>query len=294
MANLAARQHGAVAYRQLLELGFSGREIEGLVRTGRLHRVHRGVFAVGHPALTREGRCMAAVLACGSGALLSHWSAAWVWELLHPQDTSIDVLVPRHRRPHTGVRLRAGTVHRGERTIRDGIPITTVPRTLLDLAATANERQLRHATNEAARHGWLNARAIGELLRRHPRRRGVPALRAVLASVSPQTRRTRSDLEDLFLRVCRRYRLPTPISNAEIEGFEVDFHFPGTNLIVELDSYEYHRTPYEFDQDRRRDAQLKKHAYEVLRVSEMWLDSDPSDVAETIRELLGRCALARA
>lgn len=181
-----------------------------------------------------------------------------------------------------------------ESTIRQGIPVTTVPRTLLDLAAVASERQLRRAANQAARAGWLNPRVIAELLDRHRGRPGIAAFRAVTAAVNPQTRRTRSDLEVLFLNGCAKHGLPKPVSNAEIEGFEVDFHFPGTTLLVELDSYEYHRTPHEFDKDRRRDAHLKRKGYEVLRVSEMWLDSDPRGVADTVRDLLGRCALPRA
>lgn len=181
-----------------------------------------------------------------------------------------------------------------ESTIRQGIPVTTVPRTLLDLAAVASERQLRRAANQAARAGWLNPRVIAELLDRHRGRPGIAAFRAVTAAVNPQTRRTRSDLEVLFLNGCAKHGLPKPVSNAEIEGFEVDFHFPGTTLLVELDSYEYHRTPYEFEQDRRRDAHLKRKGYEVLRVGEMWLVSDPGGVADTVRDLLRRCALPRA
>jgi very-short-patch-repair endonuclease len=112
--------------------------------------------------------------------------------------------------------------------------------------------------------------------------------RAATAAINPGTRRTRSDFEDAFLTLCRKHRLPTPDSNTKLAGFEVDFHFPGTNLIVELDSYEYHRTPAEFDADRRKDAALKRKGYEVLRVSDAWFDSDPDGVAQTVRQLLER------
>jgi very-short-patch-repair endonuclease len=164
--------------------------------------------------------------------------------------------------------------------------VTTVPRTLFDLGGEAHRQQLRRAVNQADREGRLNHRAIAELLGRHPRRQGTKALRAVLAAVDPQAHRTRSDLEADFLGLCRRFKLPTPVANAEIEGYEVDMHFPGTNLIVELDSYEYHRTPAEFAADRRKDAHLKTCGYEVLRVADSWLNSDPAAVAATIRKLL--------
>jgi very-short-patch-repair endonuclease len=274
-----------------IDRGWIGRQ----ARLGWLHRLDRGVYAVGYPALTEHGKSMAAVLACGPGAHLAHWRAAKHWDLLQRVPPIIDVVLTGNRTGPKNVRThRVKGLHPNDRTIRHGIPVTTVPRTLLDLAAVANKQQLRRAVNQAARQGWLNKPVLNELIERHRGRRGVTAFRAVIAAVNPQTRRTRSDLEDLFLRVCRKHRLPTPISNAEIEGFEVDFHFPGTTLVIELDSYEYHRTPYELDQDHRRDAHLTDQRYEVLRVSEMWLDSDPQDLAETIRRALRRCALARA
>jgi hypothetical protein len=114
----------------------------------------------------------------------------------------------------------------------------------------------------------------------------MKAFKAVTAAVNPQTGRTRSELEDDFFALCRRYGLPTPINNTEIEAIEVDFHFPGTTLIVELDHYDYHRTPHEFDNDRRRDAHLKTKGFEVLRISDAWLNSDPHRVARTVDQLL--------
>jgi len=292
VAQLAACQHSVVAYWQLVGMGIDRGWIDRQTKLGWLHRLYRGVYAVGHPALTAHGKSMAAVLACGPGAHLGLWHAAKHWELLQRVPPIIDVVLTGNRTGPRNVRThRVKSLHQDECTIRNDIPITTVPRTLIDLAAVANERQLRRAVNNAVRGGWVNRRVIDDLLERHPHRRGITAFRAVIAAVSPQTRRTRSDLEDLFLRVCRKYRLPTPVSNARIEGFEVDFHFPGTRLAIELDSYEYHRTPYELDQDHRRDAHLRDQRYEVLRVSEMWLDSDPRDLAESIRRALSRCAL---
>jgi very-short-patch-repair endonuclease len=134
--------------------------------------------------------------------------------------------------------------------------------------------------------GWLSGRVLDRLYERHRGRPGMKAFKVVTAAINPQTRRTRSELEDDFFALCRRYGLPTPISNTEIEGVEVDMHFSGTRLIVELDCYDYHRTPYEFDSDRRRDAYLKTKGYEILRVSDEWFNSDPGGVAATVAQLL--------
>jgi very-short-patch-repair endonuclease len=176
----------------------------------------------------------------------------------------------------------ATALHASDRTKRDRIPITSVPRTLLDLAAVADERVLRRAVNEADRRGKLNRGAIQDLLERTPRRQGTKALRAVIAAVDPQARRSRSDLELAFLALCRRYGIDQPVMNAKVAGYEVDMHWPGTNLIVEIDSYEYHRTPAEFHNDRRRDADLTTKGYVVIRITDHWLATDPKGVAETI------------
>ena len=241
IAKLADRQHGVVAVWQLLPLGVSRREIERRIESGRLHRVYRGVYAVGHPHLSREGQLMAAVLACGPQAVLSHWSAAEHWELLKTRRPLIAISVAGHRNGHKGLQLhRLRALPPSERTRRGRIPITTVPRTLLDLAATGNTKQLQRAFNEAERRDLLKERAIKETLERHRGRAGMEAFKAVIAAVNPQTRRSRSDLEVAFLELCRCYRLPTPVANSEVEGYEVDMHWPGTRLIVELDTWDYH------------------------------------------------------
>ena len=232
---------------------------------------------------------MAAVLACGSGAVLSHWSAAALWGLLWPLERAIAVWASTHRRGHEGVHVHwARRLDPRDRTIRDGIPVTTVPRTVLDLAAIGNKPTLERATNQADRGGWLGPGILADLRQRHRGRKGMAAFRAATANLTPQTRRTESDLEVAFLALCRKHRLPEPTMNAEVLGFRVDAHFPGTKLVVELDFYGYHRTPAEFDRDRRRDAALKLEGYEVLKVSDAWLDTDPHGVARTVRGLLER------
>jgi len=284
-ALLAGAQHGVVAVWQLLELGLTRRQVERRVAAGGLHRVFRGVYAVGHPATSVEAREMAAVLACGRRAVVSYWTATARWKLLRPVGVIHVSVSSDHRVP--GVQMHFVKLHPDDMTKRDGIPITSVPRTLLDIAGVADERALSRAVNQAERTGWLNRTAIHELLDRNPRRRGTKQLRAVIASVHPATRHTRSDLEVEFLLLLEKYRLPKPLVNAKVHGIEVDFHWTGTKVVVELDSYEYHRTPIERENDRRRDAALKDKGYEVLRVSDAWLDADPAGVANKVRKLLG-------
>jgi very-short-patch-repair endonuclease len=291
LAILAAKQHGVIAFWQLIKLGFGRGAIEHRLRTKRLHRMYKGVYSVGYPPTTVEAWHMAAVLACGEGAVLSHWTAAARWELLRLGRGWPHVSVPGDRRVKEILTHNVKLDPR-ECTRRDRIPITTVPRTLLDLAAVAPLRQLQRAINEADRKGRLNRQEIQEVLERNPRRPGTKALRSLIAALDPQTRRTRSDLEVAFLQLCRDHRIPTPISNGKVEGIEVDFHWPGTNLIVELDSYEYHRTPAEFDRDRRRDAELMAKGYVVLRVSEQWLETDPAGVADAVYSLVTSGSIA--
>lgn len=288
VAVLAGEQHGVVAVWQLIELGLTRRQIERRVEAGWLHRVFRGVYSVGHPAGTAEAREMAAVLACGDGAVLSHWTAGVRWQLIRPAHGPIHVSAPADRKAQRGVFTHKAQLQPQDRTQRDGIPITSVPRTLLDLAAVANERILRRAVNQAERAGRLNRRAIDQLLERNPRQKGRKRLIAVIAAVNPGTRRTRSDLEVAFLELCIKYDIPKPFENAIVEGIDVDMYWPEARLIVELDSYEYHRTPAEFENDRRRDAYLKTKSYEVLRVPEQWLDDEPLELATTVKTLLSR------
>jgi hypothetical protein len=173
-----------------------------------------------------------------------------------------------------------------DRTLRDRIPITTVPRTLLDLAATAPTKQLQRAVNEAERRGLLKEKAMRETLERHHRRPGTARLRSLIAAVDPQAHRSRSDLELDFLSFCRRYGIPIPVLNGQIGEYEVDFHWPGTKLIVELDTWDYHGTTGAFETDRERDTYLAGEGYIVIRVTARRLQTDPAGLAATIRRLL--------
>ena len=289
VAVLASTQHGVVAFWQLIEVGLRPGAIKSRVHAGRLHRIYRGVFAVGHPSLSREGQLIAAVLAYGPDALLGQWSAAELWKFTSNSRPLIDVVSAADRRSRPGIAFhQIKTLDPGDRTKRHNIPVTSPVRTLLDVATVAAPAQLASIVEEAGRLGWLNRSAMQQLIERNAGRSGVKALRAALEELDPSARWTRSELEALFLRTCRAHGIQPPIVNARVEGFEVDCLWPAARLIVELDGYEFHRTPAAFERDRRRDALLKRAGYEVLRVTYAWLTSDPDGVADTVRTLLER------
>jgi very-short-patch-repair endonuclease len=287
VARIATEQHGVISRCQLTGLGVGAGSIQRRLEAGRLHRIHQGVYAVGHSDLTGRGRWMAAVLACGEGALLSHRSAAALWELLPTTAAGIDVTGAR-----TIHRQRRICVHRprrfdsSDRTIRDGIPVTTVARTLLDLAEAVSRPPLERAFEAAERLALLDLRAVEGVLDRARGRRG----RKHLASIAMRYREqpvTRSQLERRFLDLCRDASFPLPAVNASVAGFEVDVLWPAQRLIVELDGYEFHRTRLAFERDRLRDAELQLAGYRIVRVTHRRLIDEPRAVATSIRRLLG-------
>lgn len=283
IAVLAKRQHGVVTHPQLRDLGLSKSAIGRLVDAGRLHRLYRAVYAVGHTALTREGQLMAAVLACGRGAVLSHGSAGERWQMVPIDYAAVDVTVPRRAlKGQRGLRVhQVRTLHRHDWLIRDGIRMTTPERTLLDLAEDLTERQLRKAAQEAARERRFNDRAIRELLDRSPGRRGQSQLRALLndAVIEP---RSRSDLEDRFLELVKEANLDPPEVNARLLGYTVDAMWRKEGIVVELDGFKDHGTRGRFESDRERDAALQLEGFKVLRFTDRMLERQPARVKRTL------------
>ena len=273
VARIAAAQHGVVSRRQLLEAGLSGEKIDARVRVGRLHRMHQGVYAVGHPGLSQNGRWMAAVLAgsqLGRSAYLSHRSAAELWGLLSPGRRLIDVTLAGAggARRRSGIRIhRSPTLERTDTTHRYGIPVTTPKRTIEDLRRAKPSR------------GGANA----EQLRRAIRQAAVAGLPA---DDAPETRGTRSDLELLFLDICNGHRLPAPEVNVEVGGIEVDFLWREQRAIVETDSWRYHRGRVAFDNDRERDLTLRELGFDVVRFTETQLEQEPDRAVSVITCLL--------
>jgi hypothetical protein len=245
------------------------------------------VYSVGHEAITPKGRLHAPVLACGPSAVVSHRSAADWWGILSTSRVPVDVTVPgRSKAGQDGIDLHlVRALDARDVTEHEGVPITTVARTLLDLAEVAKARQLKRAIEEADRLRLFNGLAVEELLARSPGRRGLKPLRDLLSDFVYDPL-SRSEFEALFFDFCSEFGLPVPTMNAHVEGYAVDAHWPGTNLIVELDSRAFHLNPNAFEEDRERDANLTVAGYCVVRVTWRQLTRDPAVVARRLSRLL--------
>ena len=285
IAELAARQGGVVSSEQLSALGLDTRDIGHRLSIGRLHRLHRGVYAVGHRRLAGQGRYMAAVLACGKCAVVSHRSAAAWWGLLQTDQALVDVTSPHGRHAIAGVRRhQARSLAPHDTTIHDGMPITSVARTLLDLAATVRSDRLERALAQAERLQLYDHRAIADVLSRSNGHRGRTALTKATAA---EPKLTRSELEIRFLALVRQAGLPEPQTNLPLIALdhpdpEVDFYWPTHRLVVETDGWKDHGTKTAFKRDRRKDAALVASGYRVLRFT---YDDVTRDGATVVRRL---------
>jgi hypothetical protein len=289
IAALAGRQRGLVTRPQLVALGLSHRIIDDWVARGRLHVIHRGVYAYGHKALARGGASLAAVLACGAGAVLSHRSAAVHWELRRSWASRTDVTVRNTsgRLARRGIVLhRSATLSDLEVTNHEGIPVTSVARTLIDLAEVVQRRSLERAMEQAEIVRRLDVRAIEAVIAAHPRRLGCTRVRDILDEYAIGSALTRSELEELVLSICDRAGLPRPEINRRVAGLEVDFLWRGPRLIAEADSRRYHATRQAFERDRERDALLLLHGYRVVRLTERRLVTDPDGVSALLGALV--------
>lgn len=287
IAHLAAHQHGVVARWQLIRLGYGASAIRRRQQAGRLHIAHRGVYAVGHRRLTRHGRLIAAVLACGPDAVLSHWSAAALWELRLPPAGPIHVTVPGSRRSRRGIRVHCvNALHAEDRATVDGIPITSLHRTLLDFAETAPYQQLRLAIEAAERLELLDFRTLERLCARSRGHGGLTALKAAARELRGPIPWTRSELERRFQALCRETGIPAPSANIIVAGYLVDFFWPAQRLVAEVDGYKWHKTRRKFEDDRRKDVQLQLAGYRIVRFTETRLKDEPGRVAQEVKRML--------
>jgi very-short-patch-repair endonuclease len=283
VARIAARQHGVVTLRQLEDAGLTREAAYKRALRGRLHRGYRGVYAVGHRAPSWHGLWMAAVLACGDGAVLSHHSAAALWELLKPIDGPIQVSIPTtngramqrgihlhrcpslstFREPYPSPTYLHQEGGRGRRltTHRHRIPVTTIQRTIDDLADTVAPHLLRRAKRQAELKG--------------------------IHLEGTEHRRARSDLEEDFFALVHRHHLPLPETNVKLGRWEVDFLWRGARLIVETDSYLYHRGSVSFEDDHARDLDLRSAGYAVLRFTDSQIEQEPARVVADLARALG-------
>lgn len=274
---------------QLLDAGVSPTVVRDRVRRGHLIRLHRGVYAVGHARLRREGHWLAAVLAVGPGAVLSHRDAAALHDLRPANHTLTDVTTTADRRDVPGLRIhRTRVLDAEDVTEVSGIPVTTVARTLLDLAGTIRQDSLTKAVREAERQRTFDLRKVEAAMARTRGRRG-PGQRALREAIQEcaafEHHHTRSLLEDAFLRLVRSNGLPSPSTNALVEGFEVDAVWRAARVVVELDGWQDHGTRRAFEKDRERDATLTGAGWRVVRFTYRQVTQGPDRVTETLRRL---------
>lgn len=281
---LARAQHGVLTRGDLLRLGFTSKAIRHRTESGRLRPVRRGVYAVGWTPLTPEGRWMAAALACGDGAALSHRSAAALWRIGR-EEGPIEVTTRSRGR----IRLPGIRVHRRpalpETSIvrRRGIPVTSPLQTLIDLAAELEILKVERAVNEADKHGLIDPEALREVLDDHV---GVSGAKALATMLDRHTfRLSDSDLEILFRPLAAAAGLPLPLSKHWVLGYEVDFWFPDHGLVVETDGLRYHRTPAQQARAARRDQKHTAAGLRVVRFTHWQVAYERDEVVDVLRRI---------
>lgn len=293
VATLAARQHGIVARRQLLLGGFSTDQVKGLVRAGVLHPIHRGVYAVGHANVSREGRWMAAVLATGPDSVLSHTPAGQLQGIVgHRERAALHVSVPgRNGRSIAGIIThRPRALPPADTTVRLGIPVTTGTRTVWDLATVLSPIALRRAFEQAEKLGALDRERLAALLAAQPNHRGTGALRELVGDPPLPLGETRSRLEEIVLEVCRDHSLPPPAVNVPLLGFEVDFLWEEARFVVEADGAGHLSRPQR-DRDNERDIALGRAGYLVRRYTSRAIGRGgavATEIASVLAERLSR------
>jgi Transcriptional regulator, AbiEi antitoxin len=289
LAELAEQQHGVVSIRQLeRKLGYSRKAVQRDVASGHLHPLHRGVYAVGHRLVPAHGRCLAAVLACGPDALLSHRSAAWLWGITRYGPVPLHVTSPVPRKPRPPIRLHHSRILTvDDRAFEDGIPVTALPRTLLDCAAELPLSPLRRMLERSEERKLFDLGPIEDLLQRSGRHGGRRGLRHAIALYQPVPF-TRSGFERLFFEAILAAGLPRPATNFVEAGFELDVYWPEQRFAVELDTYATHGTAAAFERDHLRDEDLKLAGIELTRVTDVRFHREPKAVLARVARLLAR------
>ena len=291
---LVASQHGVIAHGQLRELGMSEKAIKHRVARGRLRPLWRGVYAVGRLGLSEPGWWMAAVLACGAEALLSHGSAATLWGIRPARGPLIDVSVPRARAPrHPGIAVhRRSNLRAADARTRSGVPLTSPACTLIDIAASIGPRELEAAVNEADKLDLIGPEELRAEVDSTPPRPGLAALRNLLDRDALLL--TDSELERRFIPLARRAGLPPPLSQQQVNGYRVDFYWPHLALVVETDGLRYHRTAAQQRRDRLRDQIHTAAGLRVLRFTHAHVRFEPAHVVAILSAVRTGSGRARA
>lgn len=295
LAGLAARQHGVISLKQLGDLGLSARAVQQRAQAGGLHRVHQAVYSIAPPELlSLRGHFMAAVLACGPDAVLSHRSAAHLHGLRRTERQGIDVTVPGRRHPkHTDVDIHnSTTLIPADTTTVEGIPCTTIARTLLDLGDVLNTRQVEQALEQGDTMEVIDLRALHDQLHRNAKRKAANRLRQALAGLRPDAAPSESQFEEDLLALCRRIDVPEPRRQFWITpddgepAVRADFAWPQHRLIVETDGLGAHRARHRFESDRRKDQRLALLGWRVIRITWRQLKEEPRRIERLLLDLL--------
>ena len=290
IAAIAEAQHGVVGRAQLVEIGLSPQAIKRRLRSKRIHQLHRGVYAVGHRSLTQRSHWMAAVLFCGPGAALSHWSAAALWGFRSSRGGSIHVTSTRKSKSRGPIWRHLADLRPDEVTTRHGIPVTTVPRTNLDLAAVSHAHAVESCLRQCEYLRLYDPLSLWDLLERYPGHRGNRAARTALARLGQTPGETEEGLEEQFLAFLDVHRLLRPELNAWLEAqghrYKVDCLWRAQRLIAELDSWQAHGTRSSFQTDKTRDRRLLQAGFRTIRVTSQMLDHEAEELAADLRRLL--------
>jgi predicted transcriptional regulator of viral defense system len=283
LAALAARQFGVVSRAQLDSAGVSDSAISRWVAARRLHRIHPGVYAIGYASLSLEARLFAALLYGGDQAVFSHTTVAWIWSLIDTEPTRIHLTVPGRRRSLPEVRVHRtremdGVAYRGQ-------PVTSVPRTLLDIASVLSFRQLRRALAEADYRGLLDDAGIADALGRG--HRGSRALRQALSAHLPELAETLSPLEERFLEFCETAQIPLPEVNGKVSRMRIDALWRECGVAVEVDGGAGHTGLAAIKRDRQREMALRANGFQVVRYTWEQVTGQSDEVAADLRRLLG-------
>jgi very-short-patch-repair endonuclease len=287
LADVAGRQHGVVTRAQLEALGFGTATITRWVKVGRLHRLHRGVFALGHMAITWEGRCLAAVLA-RPGAVASHVTAAWIHGLLRSRPGTIHLTAPTRQRLKRNFVVHFAKLDPDDVVDVGGIPVTSPGRTVLDLALGESARELGRLLGRAEDKELLDLRRFEATLSRAGGHPGRGKLAAALRAHKPRDAVLRSNLEKRFRDLVIAARLPRPQTNVAVEGYELDAYWEAEGFAVELDVYATHGSVRSFEADRERADDLLLAGIELIRVTDVRLAREPGETIARVAAHLAR------
>jgi very-short-patch-repair endonuclease len=287
LAEVARQQHGVVSAHQLAEFGFAKATIARWEQYGKLHRLSRGVYAVGHGALSWEGRLLGAVLA-NAPAVASHRTAAWIWGLLRTRPGTFHLTAPSRRHRKKLVVVHFATLEPDDHTVVDGIPVTSPARTVLDLAPGESRRDLDRLLQRADDNELLDRRRFDALLARAGGHPGRSKLADALRTFKPEQATLRSDLERRFRRLVLAAGLPRPQTNVVVEGYELDCYWEAEGFAVELDVYATHGSRRSFEEDRVREDDLLLEGIELIRVTDVRLEREPRETIARVAAHLER------